>query len=75
MASVSVLQGMWEVNVRRSVVLTPMVCHVVTRARVILDTCVITLLEIVSGVKLVTMERVVVSPVTVVWMAQLFALI
>ena len=56
-------------------VLAHMVCHVVTRARVTLDTCVIILLEIVSGVKLVTMERVVVSPVTVVWMAQLFALI
>lgn len=73
MAHAFVLQGMLEEIVRRSVVLAYTVCHVVTRARVRLDTCATTSLETVSGVKLVTMDRVVVGPATVATMAQLSA--
>ena len=73
MARAFVLQGMLEEIVRRSVVLAYMVCHVVTRARVRLDTCATTSLETVSGVRLVTMDRGVVSPATVVKMALLSA--
>ena len=52
-----------------------MVCHVVTRVSVRLDTCVITSLVTVSDVNLDTMEIVAARPATVAWLALLSALI
>ena len=52
-----------------------MVCHVVTRVSVRLDTCVITSLETVSDVNLDTMETAAARPATVAWLALLSALI